>query len=167
VAIALTAAIFGPPAAGSPARLTYRLVDSAGPQWYTPAFEQQVMASGTVGVRMPEGATFPGGITEQTLAAALRTGLGAGQWLLTLPGSDGSDGSDTTVGWCTASFLFRYNDRWGLSTAAHCGSVGQRVSAFVVPPPESGASPGVYAIGEIVISHNNGIGGRFCAHRDK
>jgi hypothetical protein len=114
VAIALTAAIFGPPAAGSPARLTYRLVDSAGPQWYTPAFEQQVMASGTVGVRMPEGATFPGGITEQTLAAALRTGLGAGQWLLTLPGSDGSDGSDTTVGWCTASFLFRYNDRWGV-----------------------------------------------------
>jgi hypothetical protein len=128
------------------------------PSWFTPRFEQRLLASGTNGVRLPKGATLPGGVSEDLAAGLAMPGIRPGQWLLTLLGSDGSN---TLVGWCTANFVFRKSSARGLGTAGHCGKVGQLVSAYVVPPPTSGKLPGLYVIGKIVISHNNGIGDDF------
>lgn len=127
------------------------------PSWFTSAFERRLLASGTDGVRLPKGAALPGVTAPQAVGLA-QTGIRPGQWLLSLLGSDGTD---TTVGWCSANFVFKKGSRWGLGTAGHCGPVGQLVSAYVVPPLTSGRLPGLYVIGQIGISHNNGIGDDF------
>ncbi|GAA2071541.1 hypothetical protein [Actinomadura alba] len=128
------------------------------PSWYTPEFERRLLASGTDGVRLPEGATLPGGVSEGQAAGLAQPGIRPGQWLLTLLGSDGSD---NLLGWCTANFVFKKSAAWGLGTAGHCGKNGQLVSAYVVPPPTSGSLPGLYVIGKISVSHDNGIGDDF------
>lgn len=138
--------------------VSYRRVPTAvRPSWFTAAFERRLLGSGTSGVRLPTGATLPG-VTRPQAAGLAQTGIRPGQWLLTLLGSDGSD---TTLGWCSANFVFRKGSAWGLGTAGHCGTTGQPVSAYVVPPLTSGRLPGLYVIGKIGVSHNNGIGDDF------
>jgi hypothetical protein len=95
---------------------------------------------------------------EDQAAGLAQPGIRPGQWLLTLLGSDGSD---SLLGWCSANFVFRKSSAWGLGTAGHCGKTGQPVSAYVVPPPTSGKLPGLYVIGKIGVSHDNGIGDDF------
>lgn len=139
---------------------------SAGvsPSWFTPSFQRRLLASGTDGVRLPEGATLPGGVAAPQAVGLATTGIRPGQWLLTLLGSDGSG---DTLGWCSANFVFKKDSAWGLGTAGHCGPEGKPVSAFVVPPPSSGKLPGLYVIGEIVVSHDNGVGDDFAMIRIK
>ncbi len=137
----------------------YKKIDAGvSPSWYTPEFERRLLASGTDGVRLPAGATLPGGVTAPQAAGLVQPGIRPGQWLLTLLGSDGSD---DLLGWCSANFVFTKNSTWGLGTAGHCGKTGQPVSAYVVPPPASGKSPGLYVIGEISLSRDHGIGDDF------
>ncbi|WP_433472438.1 hypothetical protein ACQPZP_26560 [Spirillospora sp. CA-142024] len=128
------------------------------PSWYTPEFQRRLLASGTQGVRLPAGATLPGGVTAPQAAGLAQPGIRPGQWLLTLLGSDGSDNA---LGWCTANFVFKKKSAWGLGTAGHCGKVGQPVSAYVVPPLASGKLPGLYVIGKIGLSRDHGIGDDF------
>jgi hypothetical protein len=143
----------------APAGVSYRRIPVAlRPSWFTAAFERRLLASGTDGVRLPKGATLPGGVTAPQAVGLAQTGIRPGQWLLSLLGSDGTD---TTLGWCTANFVFKKGSQWGLGTAGHCGPVGRPVSAYVVPPLGSGRLPGLYVIGRIGISHNNGIGDDF------
>ncbi|MGH3389595.1 MAG: hypothetical protein ACRDOO_12040 [Actinomadura sp.] len=139
--------------------MSYRRIPTAvRPSWFTAAFERRLLGSGTGGVRLPAGATLPGGVTRPQAAGLAQTGIRPGQWLLTLLGSDGSD---TTLGWCSANFVFKKGSAWGLGTAGHCGTTGQPVSAYVVPPLASGRLPGLYVIGKIGVSHDNGIGDDF------
>jgi len=140
------------------ANISYERIDVTGPDWYTSEFEQRVAQAGAEGVRLPDNAAFPGGISVPAAIGITRPGIGTGQWLLTLLGSDGSD---STAGWCTANFVFASSGRYGLGTAGHCGTAGQRVSALVVPPVGSGKLPGVFQIGTIKISRDNGIGDDF------
>jgi hypothetical protein len=135
-----------------------RIPVAVRPSWLTPAFQRRLLGSGTSGVRLPKGATLPGGVSEDLAAGLALPGIRPGQWLLTLLGSDGSD---SLFGWCTANFVFKKGSAWGLGTAGHCGNTGQPVSAYVVPPLTSGKLPGLYVIGKIGVSHNNGIGDDF------
>ncbi|MQA97965.1 MAG: hypothetical protein GEV11_26375 [Streptosporangiales bacterium] len=138
---------------------TYRPIASGvSPSWFTADFQRRLLASGTDGVRLPKGATLPGGIVEDQAVGLATTGIRPGQWLLTLLGSDGSG---DTLGWCSANFVFKKSSTWGLGTAGHCGPVGKPVSAYVVPPPSSGKLPGLYVIGNISASRDHGIGDDF------
>jgi hypothetical protein len=133
---------------------------TTGPSWYDAAYARKVMASGTQGVRLPEGATMPGGAKAVGLAT---TGIRPGTWLVTLlTGQGGQVG----FAWCTANFVFIKNGVYGLGTAGHCAANDALggfpdVTAYVVPPVGSGSLPGFYHIGKFVLSHNNGIGDDF------
>lgn len=162
-AAALLALAFLAPLSGTASattgEVTYKPISAeVRPSWYTPEFERGLLASGTDGVRLPDGATLPGGVTQDQAAGLAQQGIRPGQWLLTLLGSDGSDDA---LGWCTANFTFKKRGAWGLGTAGHCGETGRPVSAYVVPPPTSGKLPGLYVIGRIGVSHDNGIGDDF------
>ncbi|HEU0130504.1 MAG TPA: hypothetical protein VFQ85_05875 [Mycobacteriales bacterium] len=135
-------------------------MSTAGPSWYDAAFAKKVMAAGSTGVRLPDGAQLPGGPRAVGLVS---TGIRPGTWLVTI-----QDGSDGYVGfaWCTANFVFTKNGAYGLGTAGHCAASDALggfpdVTAYVVPPVGSGRLPGFYHIGKFVLSHNNGIGDDF------
>jgi hypothetical protein len=135
-------------------------VSTHGPSWYDAAYAKQVMAAGTKGARLPQGATMPGGVKGVGLAT---TGIRPGSWLVTI--EDGSNGS-VGFAWCTANFVFVKNGVYGLGTAGHCAANDALggfpdVTAYVVPPVGSGSLPGFYHIGKFVLSHNNGIGDDF------
>jgi hypothetical protein len=139
-------------------------MSTAGPSWYDAAYAKKVLAAGTKGVRLPEGATLPDGTGGNSRAVGLATtGIRPGSWLVTL-----EDGSNGNVGfaWCTANFVFTKNGGYGLGTAGHCAAKDALggfpdVTAYVVPPVGSGSLPGFYHIGKFVLSRNNGIGDDF------
>jgi hypothetical protein len=132
-------------------------MSTRGPAWYDAAYYHRVMASGTTGVRLPRGATLPGGPRAVGLVS---TGIRPGTWLVTV--------TTDPVGfaWCTANFVFVKRGTYGLGTAGHCAAKDALgaypdVTAYVVPPVGSGALPGFYHIGTFVLSRNNDIGDDF------
>ena len=135
-------------------------MSTSGPSWYDAAYAKQVLHAGTKGVRLPAGASLPGG---PRAAGLVTQGIRPGTWLVTI--EDGSNGS-IGFAWCTANFVFVKSGVYGLGTAGHCAAndaLGQfpDVTAYVVPPVGSGQLPGFYHIGQFVLSHNNGIGDDF------
>jgi len=135
-------------------------MSTAGPSWFDAAYAKKVMASGSTGVRLPDGAELPGG---PRAVGMVSTGIRPGTWLVTiLTGQGGEVG----FAWCTANFVFLKNTTYGLGTAGHCAANDALggfpdVTAYVVPPVGSGSLPGIYHIGKFVLSHNNGIGDDF------
>jgi hypothetical protein len=131
---------------------------TAGPAWYDAAYAKKVLAAGSKGVRLPQGAKMPG----SNDAAGLATfGIRPGIWLVTI-----QTGPVFGFAWCTSNFVFKTGSTYGLGTAGHCAAtdaLGQfpDVTAYVVPPVGSGSLPGFYHIGTFSLSHNNGIGDDF------
>lgn len=131
-------------------------VPTTGPDWYDADFHRRVMAAGTEGVRLPAGVQAP---RQQQAAGMVSTGIRPGTWLVTV--------TTDPVGfaWCTANFVFKKRNTYGLGTAGHCAAkdaIGAYpdVTAYVVPPAGQGA-PGFYHIGKFVLSRNNGVGEDF------
>src|SRR5438105_4665773 len=129
-------------------------VTTKGPAWYDLRYFNEVMRAGTLGARVPQGARVP------TAVGLAYPGIRPGQWLVTV--------TTRPIGfaWCTANFVFVKNGTYGIGTAGHCAAKDALggfpdVTAYVVPPPTSGALPGIYHIGKFVLSHNNGIGDDF------
>src|SRR4051812_47545450 len=128
---------------------------TTAPAWFNKTVYDKVVAVGSEGLRLPEGATVPA-----AAATDLQPGIHPGLWLLTVLDQG------YLYAWCTANFVFQKNGTYGLGTAGHCaGKDGIApngvVTAFVVPPPATGKLPGFYAIGKFVLAHNNGIGDDF------
>src|SRR4051812_754845 len=128
---------------------------TTAPAWFNKTVYDKVVAVGSEGLRLPEGATVPA-----AAATDLQPGIHPGLWLLTVLDQG------YLYAWCTANFVFQKNGTYGLGTAGHCaGKDGIApngvVTAFVVPPPATGKLPGLYAIGKFVLAHNNGIGDDF------
>jgi hypothetical protein len=137
-------------------------MSTAGPSWYDAAYAKQVLAAGTKGARLPEGATLPDGTGGNRAVGLATTGIRPGTWLVTL--MTGPD--EVGFAWCTANFVFTKNGGYGLGTAGHCAAKDALggfpdVTAYVVPPVGSGGLPGFYHIGKFVLSHNNDIGDDF------
>jgi hypothetical protein len=131
-----------------------------GPSWYDAAFHQRALAEGDGGVRVPAGATGPGGAALPTAVGLAYPGIRPGIWLISL------DTKGIGFAWCTANYVFKKNTTFGIGTAGHCAAKDALggfpdVTAYVVPPPTSGRLPGIYHIGKFVLSHNNGIGDDF------
>ena len=130
-------------------------MSTTAPAWFNKAMYDKVVAAGADGVRLPEGVTMPA-----AAGTDLQPGIHPGLWLLTVLDQG------YLYAWCTANFVFQKSGVYGLGTAGHCAgkdgiSPNGIVTAFVVPPPTSGKLPGLYAIGQFVLSHNNGIGDDF------
>lgn len=135
-------------------------MSTRGPSWFDAAYAKKVLHSGTTGVRLPHGATLPGGTRAVGMVS---TGIRPGTWLVTI--EDGSNG-EIGFAWCTANFVFLKNTTYGLGTAGHCAAKDALggfpdVTAYVVPPASSGQLPGFFHIGKFSLSHNNGIGDDF------
>lgn len=132
-------------------------VSTEGPGWYDRAFHERVLAAGRQGVPLPPGAELPGGVTQEEAVGMVSQGIRPGTWLISL---------DTTgFAWCTANFVFQKRTTYGLGTAGHCAAkdaIGawEDVTAYVVPPAGQGA-PGIYHIGQFVLSRDNGVGDDF------
>ncbi len=134
---------------------------TAGPAWYDTAFAKRVLDAGSKGVRLPDGATLPGGPRAVGLAS---TGIRPGIWLISL---QTGQGGQYGFAWCSANFVFQKTGTYGIGTAGHCAANDALggfadVTAYVVPPVGSGSLPGIYHIGKFVSGfHNNGIGDDF------
>ncbi|MDQ1711261.1 MAG: hypothetical protein QOE45_711 [Frankiaceae bacterium] len=131
---------------------------TTGPSWYDAAYAKRVLAAGTKGVRLPQGATLPNNAKPVGLATS---GIRPGIWLVTI-----QTGPVFGFAWCTANFVFKSGSTFGLGTAGHCAAADALggfpdVTAYVVPPVGSGSLPGFYHIGTFSLSHNNGIGDDF------
>lgn len=130
-------------------------VPTDGPDWYDAAYAEKVLAAGTRGERLPQGAELP------TAVGLASSGIRPGTWLVTV-----RTGPQIGFAWCTANFVFRKRSTYGLGTAGHCAAKDALggfpdVTAYVVPPPGSGALPGFYNIGRFVLSRDNDIGDDF------
>jgi hypothetical protein len=105
------------------------------PAWYTDALSARVHAAGGIPVAAPLDAPLPGEV-----------GIRPGSWILEPAG-------------CTTNFVFRSGSDLGIGTAGHCANVGDAVVLVTVAP--GGANPVLVDVGNVVISHNNGIGDDF------
>jgi hypothetical protein len=130
-------------------------VATAGPSWYDADFHRRVLAAGRSGVPLP-----PEARGDQRFAVGMvSTGIRPGTWLISL------DTEGIGFAWCTANFVFRKKNAYGLGTAGHCAAKDalggyEDVTAYVVPPAGQGA-PGIYHIGKFVLSRDNGVGDDF------
>lgn len=52
--------------------------------------------------------------------------------------------------------MFKKGKRFALGTAGHCADVGATVSAYVRPPASTGLPPGLYVIGNVILSSGTG-----------
>ncbi len=107
----------------------------AKPAWYTAALAQQVAKAGGRPVAAPSDAPLPSEV-----------GIRPGAWMISPAG-------------CSMNFVFRKQGAFAIGTAGHCARVGQHVVLLTLAP--GNGNPVLVDIGQVSISHNNGIGDDF------
>jgi hypothetical protein len=107
----------------------------ARPAWYSAELEQRVLASPGVPVAAPQDAPFPSEV-----------GIRPGAWMIAPAG-------------CTMNFVFSRGIDYAIGTAGHCANAGDPVVLLTVAP--GGANPVLVDIGNVLVSHNNGVGDDF------
>jgi len=107
----------------------------ARPAWYTAELEQRVLASPGVPVAAPTDAPLPSEV-----------GIRPGAWMIAPAG-------------CTMNFVFSRGSEFAIGTAGHCAAAGDPVVLLTVAP--GGANPVLVDVGNVLVSHNNGVGDDF------
>jgi hypothetical protein len=106
---------------------------SERPSWFTPELAAQVHAQGVAAA--PIDAPLPSEI-----------GIHPGAWMISPAG-------------CTMNFVFQSGGNYAIGTAGHCANAGDPVVLLTLAP--GGANPVLVEIGNVSVSHNNGIGDDF------
>lgn len=120
-----------------------RPIPTTEPSWLTTSVARRVLKDGYAA--LPVGARAQG-------AGLITPGIHPGQWLQAITVGTGGVRSDT----CTGGFIFRKGNRFALGTAGHCAELGSKVSAYVLPPDATAMPPGLYVIGEVILSTGTG-----------
>lgn len=105
------------------------------PDWYTPALRERVLAAEGEPLQAPADAPLPSTV-----------GIRPGAWMIAPAG-------------CTMNFIFRSGDSLGIGTAGHCAERGDEVVLLTLAP--GAGNPVLVEIGEVVASHDEGIGEDF------
>ncbi len=109
---------------------------AAKPNWFTPAWEQQVLAANGRPVAAPTDAPLPSEV-----------GIRPGSWMIAPYG-------------CTMNFVFSKSGTYAIGTAGHCvDKTGQHVVLLTLAPGTR--NPVLVDIGSVVARHENGIGDDF------
>jgi hypothetical protein len=108
---------------------------AAKPSWYTPALAAQVHAQPGVPVAAPTDAPLPSEV-----------GIRPGSWMISPAG-------------CTMNFVFTSGGSYAIGTAGHCANAGDPVVLVTLAPGVE--NPVLVEIGNVSVSHNNGIGDDF------
>jgi hypothetical protein len=108
---------------------------AARPSWYTPALAARVHASPGVPVAAPTDAPLPSEV-----------GIRPGSWMISPAG-------------CTMNFVFSSGGSFAIGTAGHCANARDPVVLLTLAPGVE--NPVLVEIGNVSVSHNNGIGDDF------
>jgi hypothetical protein len=143
-------------------------LEAPTPSWYTPDLHARVLAAGTAGVAVPEGATLPNGHAIPTGGGLAFTGIRPGAWMISPAGCTmnfvfGGPSSTTSGTRVKTSNKPRSSSTYDyyIGTAGHCTEkVGDEVVLITVGP--TSPSPVLVHIGNTVkTTGDGGVGNDF------
>ncbi len=118
--VALASSLTIPSLGGAALSVRAIPLSAPAPAWYTEELHQKVLASGSEGVAIPEGAAAQEGAAVPMSSVGF-LGIRPGQLLII-------DG----VTLCTSNFVFRDGANYAIGTAGHCGDVGSQVTMIAL-----------------------------------